>query len=278
MTRLTDLREGADAVALSTFLETLSIRTEEAQRVARILRHVDRIVEISAGARVAVVGCGPQPDMIACLRDKGFDAFGVEPVESFVRHACSRLNDPLAVLLGGAEALPVKDSSLELVFFENVLEHVESPIRCLSEIYRVLKPGGVAFVTTTNRLRFSFSGHTGEFNVPFINWFPRLLQESYVHAQLHQRPDLANMTLRPAVHWFTFSELCRIGREAGFARFYSTLDTRTVEDTPPGSGFLRQGVLGSKGLLRLIKQNPLVRSLALTQVGHDIMMWKRSHG
>ena len=41
---------------------------------------------------------------------------------------------------------------------------------------------------------------------------------------LHYEPQLANYNARPAVHWFSFPDLCRLGREAGFAQFYSPLD------------------------------------------------------
>ena len=40
---------------------------------------------------------------------------------------------------------------------------------------------------------------------------------------LHYNPSLANFSLRPAVHWWTYADLCRAGREAGFAQFYTRI-------------------------------------------------------
>ena len=100
---------------------------------------------------------------------------------------------------------------------EHVLEHADSPRQSLAEIYRVLIPGGVAYIATSNRYHFSPIGYNGEFNVPFYNWFPDALKEAFVHHHLHFKPSLANYTPRPAVHWFCYSDLCRVGRDAGFA-------------------------------------------------------------
>jgi hypothetical protein len=84
--------------------------------------------------------------------------------------------------------------------------------------------GGVLFIRTTNRSRFSFTGVNWEFTTRFYNWFPRIVKESYIFTQLHYKPELARYSPGPAAHWFNFSDLCRHGREVGFSRFYSPYD------------------------------------------------------
>jgi len=49
---------------------------------------------------------------------------------------------PSTDVLGVGEALPFKDNSFDAVMSLAVLEHVKDPWRCVSEILRVLKPGG----------------------------------------------------------------------------------------------------------------------------------------
>jgi hypothetical protein len=132
----------------------------------------------------------------------------------------------------------------------------------------VLKPGGVVWITTTNRWDFSLTGRNGEYNVPFFNWLPPVFQEAYVHHHLHFDPSLANYSLRPAVHWFTYADLCRRGRDVGFRRFYSILDVVEPTDPTIASSRFRRSVI------RLVQRRPFVRALALTQVGHTMIMVK----
>jgi ubiquinone/menaquinone biosynthesis C-methylase UbiE len=190
-----------------------------------------------------------------------------------VQAAGEYLGDPDVVLKGAAESIPLPDASQDLVVFDNVLEHVESPLQSLTEIFRVLKPGGITYLTTTNRHRVSLVGANWEYNVPFFNWYPRLLKESYIFRHLHYEPRIANFTERPAVHWFSFADLCAVGRMAGFAQFYSPLDLRRVEDAPAKG--LKSMLLRQPWFLRAIQRNPFLRTLALTQIGGEIIMLKR---
>ncbi len=274
--RFVDQREDEAEDALRAFMSILIARKGERERVDRILRHIDRIVDLDRIRDVVVVGCGPLPELISILHDRGMRATGVEPEQLFVEEGNRYLAGKGVVLVGCAEELPVPEASADLIFLENVLEHVESPRLCLSQMYRALRPGGLLFVTTTNRTHVSVLGRTGEFSVPFFNWLPGLVQECYVHAQLHFRPELANMTSRPAVHWFSYLDLCRAGRDAGFARFFSTLDTRSLNDDRVTANPIKRVIQRSSGLLRLVQHNPWLRALALTQIGQDCMMWKRS--
>ncbi|OGI78919.1 hypothetical protein A3F19_01740 [Candidatus Nomurabacteria bacterium RIFCSPHIGHO2_12_FULL_37_29] len=49
-------------------------------------------------------------------------------------------------IIGDIHSLPFADNSQEAIICIAVLEHVEDPIRAWQEIYRVLKPGGHAFI------------------------------------------------------------------------------------------------------------------------------------
>lgn len=47
-----------------------------------------------------------------------------------------------------AHDLPFADTSYDGVIIQAVLEHVVDPTRCVAEIHRVLKPGGIVYATT----------------------------------------------------------------------------------------------------------------------------------
>lgn len=237
--------------------------------IDRMLIYLNRLVDLDGRRRLLIVGCGPKPLSVRMLLDKGHDVVGVEPIPSFVRCARDFVGSPESIVQGAAESLPVEAESQDVVFLDSVLEHVDSPQRSANEMYRVLRPGGIAVVTTTNRLRFSLRGNAGEFNVRFFNWFPSLVKECYVFHHLHYNPYLANYTCRPAVHWFSYSELCQQGRMAGFSQFYSILDLLSPKDPTIAKSRFRSL------LLNRLKFNPWLRALALTQIGYLIIMLKR---
>jgi ubiquinone/menaquinone biosynthesis C-methylase UbiE len=221
-----------------------------------------RQLGVPSGGRLLVVGCGPKPAAVQELLALGFEATGLEPVPESYATACGHVGKD-RMYLGSAEELPLPPASLDALVIHSVLEHVDSPELSMAEAFRVLKPGGVAYVGTTNRLRVSLTGWNGEFRVPFYNWFPSLVKEGYVLRHLHYDPTLASYTPRPAVHWFTFSELCRLGRRVGFAWFYSSIDLMHN----------RPGVAGL--VARACRWSPWIRALVLSQHGGGIYMVKR---
>lgn len=62
------------------------------------------------------------------------------------------------------EKLPYEDNSFDIITCTEVLEHLENHRAVLKEVYRILKPGGIATFSTPNilnfrsRVRFFFSG------------------------------------------------------------------------------------------------------------------------
>jgi SAM-dependent methyltransferase len=170
---------------------------------------------------------------------------------------------------GSAEQLPFQDESVGVVLVESVLEHVDSPIRSLQEAYRVLAPGGVAYVQTTNRHRISLKGDNGEFSIPFLNFMPKVVKEAAVHHHLHFDPRLAAFSPRPAVHWFSYADLCKLGRDVGFFQFYSKFDLIAKDDARLKANRLRAKLIDS------FRYNMWLRALALIQFGDAVYMLKR---
>ena len=255
--------------ALEHFSAALEATGDSTARLDRWLACLDRLICLNPPKRIVVLGCGARPVTLKHLLDLGHDAIGVEPVPAFLEAAKRYLERSDRVVPGTAENIPVADSSQHVIFCESVLEHVDSPPISIREMCRVVAPGGVVLVYTTNRLRINWRGKTDEFNVPFYNWLPRLVKESFVFEHLHYRPSLANYSPRPAVHWFTYSQLCRLGRDGGFAQFYGIPDVIDSADPAISKSGLRRTVL------RRIRRNPWLRALAMTQLGHVIFMVKR---
>jgi 2-polyprenyl-6-hydroxyphenyl methylase/3-demethylubiquinone-9 3-methyltransferase len=163
----------------------------------------------------------------------------------------------IAFCNGLAQSLPFADSAFDFVLLPQLLEHVDSWEACLSEAARVLKPGGVVFVSTTNRL----CPAQQEFSLSFYSWYPTAIKRWCVRKALTTRPDWVNHTKFPAVNWFTYSEL----RQWFEARGFQTMDRFDVLDLG------RMG-FGARLLVTAIRNLSLIRLLAQC-ASRDTTLW-----
>jgi len=77
-------------------------------------------------------------------------------------HVSLDLESRKADVYGVGEFLPFRDNAVDVVICTQVLEHVHWPLDIVTEIHRVLRPGGVAFVSVPS----IFPTHGG----PYDNW------------------------------------------------------------------------------------------------------------
>jgi 2-polyprenyl-3-methyl-5-hydroxy-6-metoxy-1,4-benzoquinol methylase len=96
------------------------------------------------------IGCGNGFDTIKLLK-KSSQVTGLD-VENFVRE---EYRGYFKFVLGDGVTMPFRKSSFDLITCWEVIEHVKDPKQFLKEIFRILKPGGVLFLSTPNRLRLS---------------------------------------------------------------------------------------------------------------------------
>ena len=114
---------------------------------------------VRAGDRALDVGAGAG-DFTAALADAGAVPVGVEVAEAALTRARIRHPDRDFRLVPLEGPLPFEDGSFELVWASEVIEHVTDTARWLSEVRRVLVPGGRLLVTTPShgRLRLALGG------------------------------------------------------------------------------------------------------------------------
>ncbi|HXC72000.1 MAG TPA: class I SAM-dependent methyltransferase [Pyrinomonadaceae bacterium] len=88
--------------------------------------------------RILDVGCGTGANLL--LLSKYGDAEGVDISEDALAFCRERGLDK--VRLGAAEALPYEDGTFDLVTALDVVEHLDDDLAGLTELRRVLRPGG----------------------------------------------------------------------------------------------------------------------------------------
>jgi SAM-dependent methyltransferase len=112
-------------------------------------KYADTLRPARAGARVLDVGCGVG-QVIARLAQAGYEAYGVdisEPNLERARQVSSRSQ------LYDGRRLPFPERHFMSVGALNVLEHVDEPEAFISELVRVVEPGGRIVLSSPNFFR-----------------------------------------------------------------------------------------------------------------------------
>jgi ubiquinone/menaquinone biosynthesis C-methylase UbiE len=115
--------------------------------------------EVRPGDRALDVGCGTG-EFTAFLAESGVQAVGVDVAQAALGRARARHPGLDFRLVPVEGPLPFEDGSFELAWASEVIEHVADTARWLSELRRVLVPGGRLLLTTPShgRLRVALAG------------------------------------------------------------------------------------------------------------------------
>jgi len=138
------------------------------------------------GKKVLDVGCGYGDLTDYLMRQGATLVAGVEPNLEAVQVAHGLISDVERSLLCNAvgEHLPFNDAAFDLIVSNTVLEHVQSPRMVISEMARVLKPGGLCWISVPNYL-FPMEPH---WQLMWIPYLPRRVAEKYA-AWRGRNPD-----------------------------------------------------------------------------------------
>ena len=236
---------------------------ETIERFNRIRDIVLRIRKEMNGSNekleVADIGCGAGTQSI--IRAKlGHNVHGLDvnkPLIQLGRKRVGGFDFAIKFWVGSAVDLPWPDESMDICLVPELLEHVEEWQICLDEFTRVLKPMGILFLTTSNKL----CPIQQELNLPMYAWYPKRLKRYFVHLAMTKRPDIVNHAKYPAVNWFTFYSL----RDELMRRGYRSMDRFDLID-------VSEKGTAVKLILSLIRSVNLFRWLAHVATPYTIIV------
>ena len=160
-------------------------------------------LNINTGDLVLDVGCGEGRHSIGLHVDKEVNAVGIDLSKEDIKTAKSRINDfsisdqnksSCVFGAGDIQSLPFKDNVYDAVICSEVLEHLESLDNAVSEIVRVLKPGGVLAVSVPRYLP------------EFICWklSSEYSQTPGGHVRIFKQKELKQLILKECVSFKSF--------------------------------------------------------------------------
>jgi 2-polyprenyl-6-hydroxyphenyl methylase/3-demethylubiquinone-9 3-methyltransferase len=210
-------------------------RFESAQRVALTMRR--RLGLPTEGLDVVDVGCGAGTQAIM-WSEMGHRAQGIDISAPLIELANERSRNAglsARFSVGSAGRLPLPDASADVVLVSELLEHIAEWQPCVDEAVRVLRPGGVLYMSTTNRL----CPVQQEFDLPLYSWYPGFVKRRCEQMAVTTHGRWVQYTSYPAVHWFSFYQL----RDYLDRRGFGSLDRFDVIDTT-GSA-LKRAIVGA---------------------------------
>jgi tRNA (uracil-5-)-methyltransferase TRM9 len=149
--------------------------------------------------RLLNVGCGHGPDFIPFKN--GFELHGVDfstKMLEMARKYAEKYAFSVSLQEADARALPYDDNWFDWTIAVAVYHHIDSPegrARAFRELYRVLKPGGEAFITAWNRWQPRFWFTPKNTTVPWRSGEKTLFRYYYL---------------------FSYGELEKLARQTGF--------------------------------------------------------------
>ena len=127
---------------------SMSYLTHHQERIALDLDIVDNTN--SSKARILEFGSIPLLLTLA-LKKSGYNVTGLDIAPERYSKIISELELDILKCNIETDKLPITDNSFDIVLFNELFEHLRiNPIFTLEEVFRVLKPGGILFLSTPN--------------------------------------------------------------------------------------------------------------------------------
>ncbi|MFA6427527.1 MAG: class I SAM-dependent methyltransferase [Candidatus Magasanikbacteria bacterium] len=171
-----------DICSLRDWRQRAEQRLHEEEREKMELREREKILSMkfTEHQKHFVFGAGTGGLVVALQQNYSCEVFGIEPSEAefeIIQEKCKRHNIPLENFRKEfGENISFDSNQFDVVHCYTVLEHVDDVERCMDEMIRIVKPGGLIYMNTPN-YRFPYERH---YKIVFPTFLPKIFGRLYL--------------------------------------------------------------------------------------------------
>lgn len=166
---------------------------------------------IHPNSQILEAGCG-LGGWVNYFHQKGYHIIGIEYEKDIIKEA-KEFDASLPIMYGDVRSLDFPEDSFDAYISLGVIEHFyEGPQKALCEAYRVLKPGGLVFIS-----------------VPYLSVFRKICVQPLRNLYFAMR----RLRGKPAYFWeyrYTKVELTQFLEDAGFEVIFAGVDDYIPSD------------------------------------------------
>jgi glycosyltransferase involved in cell wall biosynthesis/ubiquinone/menaquinone biosynthesis C-methylase UbiE len=149
-------------------------RRTKARKIISVLHHYLGRDDLQ-GLTAVDIGCSAGFISDELASDKA-TTIGVDIDVPGLDAARKRFGEHVDFLCASGDDLPLPDDSVDIVVFNHIYEHVVDPDAVLTEIHRILRPNGVAYLGLGNKYQLM----EPHYRLPFLSWLPQGLADRYI--------------------------------------------------------------------------------------------------
>jgi ubiquinone/menaquinone biosynthesis C-methylase UbiE len=139
------------------------------------------------GKTILDVGCGYGGIIAAFLEDKknkNSKIIGLD-INKELTSFCKKKFPKQKFITADATNIPLKTESVDIAILADVIEHVDNPAKCIAEVKRILKKGGIAYINFPPYYG-PWGGHLKPpltHPIPYLHYLPEKILKRYVSSR-----------------------------------------------------------------------------------------------
>jgi 2-polyprenyl-6-hydroxyphenyl methylase/3-demethylubiquinone-9 3-methyltransferase len=195
------------------------------------------------------IGCGAGTQAIIWAED-GHHVTGVDVSEKLIEVGKERMaaaGVEVDFKVGTSSHLPLPDSHADICLLPELLEHVPDWLETLQECARILKPGGMVYLSTSNAL----CPLQGEYSLLLYSWYPGFVKRICERKAVTTHRHWVNYATYPAVNWFTNPGLSAVLSKLGFT-CYDRFDIMDLSGKPIWVGWIINNMILRFRIIRFL--------------------------